>query len=79
MVEPRRRKEIEEARLTDVRVLIVESGYYEDIADMLLAGAKRLVITHVTPWHDAQKILAEAVPVFDGPTELARPGATYVL
>jgi 6,7-dimethyl-8-ribityllumazine synthase len=41
MVEPRRRKETEEARLQGVRVLIVESGYYEDIADMLLAGAKR--------------------------------------
>ncbi|WP_017934188.1 MBL fold metallo-hydrolase [Nocardioides sp. Iso805N] len=43
------------------------------------AGVKRLVITHVPPWHDAEKILAEAVPVFDGPTELARSGATYVL
>jgi 6,7-dimethyl-8-ribityllumazine synthase len=41
MVEPRRRKEIEEAPLEGVRVLIVESGYYEDIADMLLAGARR--------------------------------------
>ncbi len=41
MVEPRRRNETEEAPLQGVRVLIVESGYYEDIADMLLAGAKR--------------------------------------
>ena len=41
MVEPRRRKEAEEGPLEGVRVLIVESGYYEDIADMLLAGAKR--------------------------------------
>jgi 6,7-dimethyl-8-ribityllumazine synthase len=41
MVEPRRRKEAENVALTGVRVLIVESGYYEDIADMLLAGAKR--------------------------------------
>jgi 6,7-dimethyl-8-ribityllumazine synthase len=41
MVEPRRRKETEEAPLQSVRVLIVESGYYEDIAEMLLAGAKR--------------------------------------
>jgi 6,7-dimethyl-8-ribityllumazine synthase len=41
MVEPRRRKETEEAPLKGVRVLIVESGYYEDIAEMLLAGAKR--------------------------------------
>jgi 6,7-dimethyl-8-ribityllumazine synthase len=41
MVEPRRRKEAEEPPLQGVRVLIIESGYYEDIADMLRAGAKR--------------------------------------
>jgi 6,7-dimethyl-8-ribityllumazine synthase len=41
MVEPRRRKQAEGAPLTGVRILIVESGYYEDIADMLLEGAKR--------------------------------------
>ncbi len=41
MVEPRRRKDAEEAPLEGVRVLIVESRYYEDIADMLLTGARR--------------------------------------
>jgi 6,7-dimethyl-8-ribityllumazine synthase len=41
MVEPRRRKETEDVPLEGVRVLIVESGYYDDIADMLLAGARR--------------------------------------
>jgi 6,7-dimethyl-8-ribityllumazine synthase len=41
MVEPRRRKQADDAPLTGVRILIVESGYYEDIADMLLEGAKR--------------------------------------
>jgi len=41
MVEPRRRKQADGAPLTGVRILIVESGYYEDIADMLLEGAKR--------------------------------------
>jgi 6,7-dimethyl-8-ribityllumazine synthase len=41
MVEPRRRREADNAPLTGVRILIVESGYYEDIADMLLDGAKR--------------------------------------
>jgi len=40
MVEPRRRKQ-EDAPLKGVRILIVESGYYEDIADTLLDGAKR--------------------------------------
>jgi 6,7-dimethyl-8-ribityllumazine synthase len=41
MVEPRRRQQAEEAPLQGVRILIIESGYYEDIADTLLAGAKR--------------------------------------
>jgi 6,7-dimethyl-8-ribityllumazine synthase len=41
MVEPRRRKQADDAPLTGVRVLIVESGYYEDIADILLEGARR--------------------------------------
>jgi 6,7-dimethyl-8-ribityllumazine synthase len=41
MVEPRRRKQAEDAPLKGVRILIVESGYYEDIADTLLKGAKR--------------------------------------
>jgi 6,7-dimethyl-8-ribityllumazine synthase len=40
MVEPRRRKE-RGAPLEGVRILIVESGYYEDIADTLLQGARR--------------------------------------
>jgi len=40
MIEPRRRKE-EDAPLKGVRILIVESGYYQDIADTLLEGAKR--------------------------------------
>ena len=41
MVEPRRRKQAADAPLTGVRLLIVESGYYADIADTLLNGAKR--------------------------------------
>src|SRR5260370_32043751 len=41
MVEPRRRKQADDAPLTGVRVLIVESGYYEDIAEVLLEGARR--------------------------------------
>jgi 6,7-dimethyl-8-ribityllumazine synthase len=41
MVDPRRRIEAENVPLEGARVLIVESGYYEDIAGMLLAGAKR--------------------------------------
>jgi 6,7-dimethyl-8-ribityllumazine synthase len=41
MVEARRRRQAPDAPLDGVRILIVESGYYEDIADTLLAGARR--------------------------------------
>ncbi len=41
MVEARRRKTTPAAPLEGVRILIVESGYYEEIADTLLAGAQR--------------------------------------
>lgn len=41
MVEPRRGKDEAETALEGVRILIVESGYYRDIADTLLAGAAR--------------------------------------
>jgi ribonuclease BN (tRNA processing enzyme) len=43
------------------------------------AGVKRLVLTHVPPWHDPEDALAEAVAVYDGPIALARAGATYQL
>jgi ribonuclease BN (tRNA processing enzyme) len=44
------------------------------------AGARRLVLTHlVHAWGDAEATLAEATAAFDGPVELARPGASYVL
>ena len=43
------------------------------------AGARRLVLTHVPPWHDPVDALAEAVGAYDGPAELARPGAVYEL
>jgi 6,7-dimethyl-8-ribityllumazine synthase len=41
MVEPRKGRQAEAAPLKGVRILIVESGYYEDIAATLLTGAKR--------------------------------------
>jgi ribonuclease BN (tRNA processing enzyme) len=41
------------------------------------AGARRLVLTHIPPWTDAQVNLCDAKSVFDGPVELARPGAVY--
>jgi 6,7-dimethyl-8-ribityllumazine synthase len=41
MIEKPRRKEADDAPLTGVRILIVESRYYEEIAAMLLDGATR--------------------------------------
>jgi ribonuclease BN (tRNA processing enzyme) len=62
----------------------------EDIADLHLngreagehatrAGAQRLVLTHIPPWTDAQRNLTDARDVYEGPTELAVPGAAYEL
>jgi len=41
------------------------------------AEVQRLLLTHLPPWNDPQRTLAEAAPAYDGPTELARPGVTY--
>lgn len=41
------------------------------------AGVRRLVLTHIPPWHDAADALAEAATTYDGPTELAVAGAVY--
>jgi ribonuclease BN (tRNA processing enzyme) len=43
------------------------------------AGAGRLILTHIPPWHDPDDVLAEARPHFDGPVELARPGAQWTI
>jgi 6,7-dimethyl-8-ribityllumazine synthase len=55
MVEPRRRKQADDTSLSGVRILIVESGYYEDIADVLLEGAQRAL--------DAEGVLYDVVTV----------------
>jgi ribonuclease BN (tRNA processing enzyme) len=43
------------------------------------AGVGRLVLTHVPPWTDAKVNLRDAKDTFEGPAELARPGAVYEL
>ncbi|GAA0953940.1 MBL fold metallo-hydrolase [Nonomuraea longicatena] len=44
------------------------------------AGAARLVLTHLVPWHDPARVLDEATGGgFAGPVELARSGAVYEL
>ncbi|MFE3324584.1 MBL fold metallo-hydrolase [Streptomyces sp. NPDC059176] len=60
----------------------------EDIPDLHLngreagehaarAGVRRLLLTHVPPWTDAAQNLADARAAYDGPSELAVPGAVY--
>jgi ribonuclease BN (tRNA processing enzyme) len=41
------------------------------------AGASRLVLTHIPPWTDAGRNLADAREAFAGPAEVARCGAVY--
>ena len=41
------------------------------------AHARRLVLTHVPPWHQGEVMLGEAAETYDGPLELAEPGKTY--
>lgn len=43
------------------------------------ANAKRLVLTHIPPWIDADDSIAEARATFGGPVELAQPGTAYEL
>jgi ribonuclease BN (tRNA processing enzyme) len=40
-------------------------------------GVRRLVLTHLPPWNDPDVCAAEAREVWDGPLDVARPGATY--
>jgi ribonuclease BN (tRNA processing enzyme) len=43
------------------------------------AGVKKLLLTHLMPFHDKQAMLAEAKETFDGTLELVHAGATYAL
>jgi len=43
------------------------------------AGAGRLVLTHIPPWTDPGINLNDARDVFDGPVDIAEPGAVYDL
>ncbi|MFI8963765.1 MBL fold metallo-hydrolase [Streptomyces sp. NPDC053493] len=60
----------------------------EDIPDLHLNGREagahaaraavgRLVLTHIPPWTDGARNLADAREVYGGPAELARAGAVY--
>lgn len=41
------------------------------------AGAHRLVLTHIPPWHDREQVRAEAEGEYSAPIELAAPGTSY--
>lgn len=43
------------------------------------AGVNRLVVTHVAPWHDADRQRDAAAEVFGARTDLAKPGRIFVL
>jgi ribonuclease BN (tRNA processing enzyme) len=43
------------------------------------AGARRLVLTHIPPWHDPEVCRAEAREAYAGPLDVAVPGATYTV
>lgn len=41
------------------------------------AGARRVLVTHIPPWHDRERVLAEATAGYAGVVGLAEAGATY--
>ena len=41
------------------------------------AGVAAVVITHIPPWYEPDRVLAEATPHFDGRISLAKPGAVW--
>jgi ribonuclease BN (tRNA processing enzyme) len=43
------------------------------------AGVERLIVTHVPPWNSPQAACEEAADAYDGPVELAFPGAVFTI
>ncbi|MDS1272120.1 MBL fold metallo-hydrolase [Lipingzhangella sp. LS1_29] len=59
-------------RPENVHLTGVEAGEHAHASNV-----GHLVLTHLVPWNDNARILREAQSAFPGPTELARPGASY--
>jgi ribonuclease BN (tRNA processing enzyme) len=74
-------------------LLLSEASFHDDAANppgIHLTGSdcgrlardgrvSRLVITHVPPWYEPKDMLSAAQGIWDGPSELAKPGAVYDL
>ena len=43
------------------------------------AGVGQVLLTHVPPWHDPERVLTEATPHFSGPTSLAVTGGVWTV
>ena len=43
------------------------------------AGVGAVLLTHIPPWHDPQRVLTEATPHFLGPTSLAVTGGVWTV
>jgi ribonuclease BN (tRNA processing enzyme) len=77
----------------DTDLLLCEAAFREDPANpeglhltgrqaaehAAKASARSLVLTHIPPWIDKQVSLTDAAAAYDGPVELARAGAVYLL
>ena len=75
----------------NVDLLLVESAFLDDpdnppgmhlsgaqaAAIGQAAGVRGVVLTHIPPWYEPDRVLAEATPHFDGPVSLAKPGAVW--
>lgn len=73
----------------DADLLLTEATFTDDVAvergvhlsgtragvAAARAGARSVLVTHLPPWADAPGVLAEVRAAYDGPAELARPGA----
>ncbi len=77
----------------DADLFLCEAAFHEGrdlVRDLHLTGRRaaqvaararvgRLVLTHIPPWNDKLRTLAETEGVYDGPVELAQPGASYTV
>jgi ribonuclease BN (tRNA processing enzyme) len=88
-VDPGMNQEFELAR--DADVLLCESSFVEgedNPPNLHMTGREaaehaksanvgRLLLTHIPPWHERSRVLADAVAAWDGPIELVSAGESY--